>query len=277
MNEVLERLKTESAFGHDVVLVTVRDKWGSAPRGAGAQMLVGQEGRLCGTVGGGRIEYLCEQMGLQVLKEKESLVHRFFLSQNEIEDIGMVCGGEVEVDFSFVTPEDSDVIKEMEEREAIRQKEAGIVYVFGGGHVAQALVPVLAAVDFQCVVLEDRAEFCNRELFPQAYDVKWIDNKRIGDFVSIGKEDYVCIMTRGHKDDILVQEQVLKSPARYIGVIGSRAKKAAVFAKLSEQGFTREDLARIHTPIGLAIGAETPEEIAVSIAAEMIQIRSGFH
>lgn len=152
--------------------------------------------------------------------------------------------------------------------------EAGRVFIFGGGHVAQALVPALAAVDFRCAVLEDRADFCLRELFPGAEEVRHIDMARALEEVPITSEDYVVIMTRGHRDDLLLQEQVLRTPARYIGVIGSRRKKAALFAQLRERGFTDADLERITTPIGLSIGAETPAEIAVSIAAQLIQVRA---
>lgn len=157
--------------------------------------------------------------------------------------------------------------------EKIRQP--GIVYIFGGGHVAQALVPVLASVDFCCVVLEDRQEFLDRKRFPGVWNVRRIRNDRILEEVNISREDYVCIMTRGHKDDMLIQAQVLRTPAAYIGVIGSRRKAAASAKKLEEEyQIPPEEIARIHTPIGLEIGAETPEEIAVSIAAQMIRHRA---
>ena len=153
--------------------------------------------------------------------------------------------------------------------------QSGKVYVFGGGHVAQALVPALAAVGFRCVVLEDREEFCRPELFPGVEETRLIDNERVLDFVHIESSDYVVIMTRGHSFDQGIQAQVLKTPARYIGVIGSRKKTAKVFANLREFGFTDTDFARITTPIGLDIGAETPAEIAVSITAQLIAVRAG--
>ena len=147
-------------------------------------------------------------------------------------------------------------------------------HIGGDGIVAQALVPILTSVDFSCVILENREEFCRPELFPGAEDVRMIENWHLGDYVSIGEEDYVCVMTRGHKDDTIVQEQILRTPAAYIGVIGSRRKKASVFRVLKEDGFTDRDLERITTPIGLEIGAETPAEIAISIAAQMIEVRA---
>lgn len=153
--------------------------------------------------------------------------------------------------------------------------QSGKVYIFGGGHVAQALVPALAAVDFRCVVLEDREEFCRPELFLGVEETRLIDNERVLDFVNIESSDYVVIMTRGHSFDQGIQAQVLKTPARYIGVIGSRKKTAKVFANLREFGFTDADFSRITTPIGLDIGAETPAEIAVSITAQLIAVRAG--
>ena len=150
----------------------------------------------------------------------------------------------------------------------------GRVYIFGGGHVAQALVPVLSSVDFRCVVLEDRAEFCNPALFPGAEEVRLIDMKRIGDFVQVGPEDFICIMTRGHADDFTSEVFALRTPARYIGLMGSRTKVAFVHEKLREAGFTDADLARVTTPIGLDIQSETPAEIAVSIAAQLICVRA---
>ena len=153
--------------------------------------------------------------------------------------------------------------------------QSGKVYIFGGGHVAQALVPVLTSVGFRCVVLEDREEFCQPELFPGVEETRLIDNERILDFVQPDESDYAVIMTRGHSFDQGIQAQILKTPVRYIGVIGSRKKTAKVFANLREFGFTDADFARITTPIGLDIGAETPAEIAVSIAAQLIAVRAG--
>lgn len=151
---------------------------------------------------------------------------------------------------------------------------SGRVYIFGGGHVAQALVPALTAVNFRCVILEDREDFCRLELFPGVEETMLIDNNHIEDYITVTPEDYICIMTRGHKDDMICEAYAMKTPACYIGVIGSRRKVASVNAKLMDMGFTEEDLSRITTPIGLDIMAETPAEIAVSITAQMIHERA---
>lgn len=158
---------------------------------------------------------------------------------------------------------------------AVRLVPPGWVYIFGGGHVAQALVPALAAVDFRCVVLENRAEFARTELFPGAEEVRLIDYARLSEAVALTKEDRVVIMTRGHRDDLLIQSQVMKSPVRYIGIIGSARKTAAVTAKLRDMGFTAGDFQRVYAPIGLPIRSETPAEIAVSVTAQLILERAG--
>lgn len=318
------------------VLVLVIASRGSVPRGPGARMLVTDRGRVWGTIGGGAVEYEAQRRAQALLAGGGAGSEVFRLYPNQVKDIGMVCGGEVEVWFRCFPAGDRalvslsmsadrlfnqgrpfwlvcDVTEGGEGSVCLYQPLPGITYIlgdiplavqralgprpaiieaegrrwfaermlspervfiFGGGHVSQALVPVLAAAGFRCIVLEDRAEFCRAELFPGAEAVQGIDMACISDTVSVTAEDYAVIMTRGHKDDLLLQAQILDTPARYIGVIGSRKKRDAVFAQLRERGFTDADLARITTPIGLPIGAETPAEIAVSIAAQLIQIRA---
>ena len=153
---------------------------------------------------------------------------------------------------------------------------SGRVYIFGGGHVAQALEPELSRIGFRCVVMDDRPDFARRELFPTAEEIKLIDFNRISDSVSITGDDYVCVMTRGHAYDTVVQSQVLPLRPYYVGVIGSRAKAAGVRRQLIENyGVSEADCGLVTTPIGLDIGAETPAEIAVSIAAQLIAVRAG--
>ena len=332
MKTLFERLSGTLNHGKDAVLVTVVASSGSTPRGAGARMLVTDEGRIYGTIGGGAVEYRAQQLAGEVLVEGRSRMESFILRKNEVQDLGMVCGGDVTVYFHFLSAQDGGLLTAVraalelfaageicwlvtglfpdgglslygaergligpevpacvldEAGAAPRQVEAdgkawyvepllrsGVVYIFGGGHVAQALVPALTAVDFRCVVLEDRPEFCRPALFPGVEETILIDNARVADFVTLTGEDWVVIMTRGHANDLLVQSQVMKSPVRYIGVIGSKRKTAAVTEKLMDMGFTREDFRRVCAPIGLPIRSETPAEIAVSIAAQLIMIRA---
>ena len=325
MRNMLKLMKTHLEQGEDLVLVTVIAASGATPRGTGARMLVGSEGRLCGTIGGGAVEYRSLQIAGKVLAEKSSYGHDFSLTKDDVQNLGMICGGNVTVYFHYLpagdrkilvlaedaearfaedqafwlvcdlteggrlcladksTPELAEYLTRHPQRVQVNGRELyieqlnspGKVYIFGGGHVAQELVPVLSHVGFACVVMDDREEFSKPELFPGARQVILGDFRRIGDFISIGEEDYVCVMTRGHAFDTLVQAQVLKCAPCYCGVIGSRHKAAGVRKILKEEyGLTEAELDRVTTPIGLDIKGETPAEIAISIAAQMILVRA---
>ena len=318
--------------GKEMVLVTVVASSGATPRGAGARMIVTEEGRIWGTIGGGAVEYRSEQMAKQVLKDKNSYGHDFSLTKDDVQNLGMICGGAVQVFFHYIPGNDekymelaktglslyeqgkdlwllSDMSKggalglysketgfvDVENPECLMPylkrhprlvkedgreiyveqiQTSGRVYVFGCGHVAQELVPVLEHVGFRCVAMDDRPEFANEALFPKAEKVMLIDFTKIADYVEIAENDYVCVMTRGHAYDTIVQAQVLKTPACYIGVIGSKAKKAGVYQQLYSMGFCEADTDRITSPVGLTIKAETPAEIAISIAGQMILHRA---
>ncbi|MGF6990244.1 xanthine dehydrogenase accessory factor [Lachnospiraceae bacterium PM6-15] len=312
MRELFACIKEYLEQGEDVVLVTIVSSSGSTPRGMGAKMLVTKEGRVLGTIGGGQVEHVSEQTALSVLAKKQSQLSYYQLKQNEIQDLGMICGGDVTVYEKYIAGTDESFLKLCTEIEELyeergrgwlavetkkgsrgemrllnKQEELAAyegyyieeikaserVYIFGGGHVSQALVPVLFSLDFSCIVLDDREEFTQPELFPSAAETILIDQEAPLEPVQIQADDYVVIMTRGHKDDQRVLAEALRTRARYIGVIGSRKKKAGVFARLQEMGFTEESLARITTPIGLDIGAKTPAEIAISIAGQLIQER----
>lgn len=325
MRNMLKLMQSHLEQGEDLVLVTVIAASGATPRGTGARMLVGSEGRLCGTIGGGAVEYRSLQIAGKVLTEKSSYGHDFSLTKDDVQNLGMICGGAVTVYFHYIPAGDPDTIalaQEAETRFSLDQDlwlvsniaaggvlsladrtntelalhltrhphriqeggkdlyieqihSAGKVYIFGGGHVAQELVPVLAHVGFRCVVMDDRAEFTRPELFPGAQQVIQGDLRNISNYLRIGSEDYVCVMTRGHAFDTLVQAQVLKCRPCYCGVIGSRAKAAGVRKVLKEEyGLTDAELDLVTTPIGLDIKGETPAEIAISIAAQMILHRA---
>lgn len=273
MQLFLQQAEQILSAGQNAVLVSVEASSGSVPRGAGAMMLVTEQGLAAGTIGGGAVEYRSEQIARDTLKAGQSRSESFQLRPNEVQDLGMVCGGEVQVNFRYLSSSDGAAIAWLRQK-AEQFTRPGRVYIFGGGHVSQALVPALTAVDFRCVVLEDREDFCRPELFPGVEETRLIQNDDPAAYKDITSADYITIMTRGHKNDLIVQAQALKTPAKYIGVIGSRKKTAAVFAKLREIGCTDADLARITTPIGLDIRAETPAEIAVSVAAQLIMMRA---
>lgn len=333
MKQMLKLMAERLSDGEALVLVTVTASSGATPRGAGARMLVGKNGRICGTIGGGAVEYRSEQIARQVLEKKVSGQQDFSLTRDDVQNLGMICGGDVNVFFHYIPEGDAQtlelsrkalalfetgeafwllsdignggrlslytkkegafgpvipawVLTQLPRQPKLLRQEgeswcaeqingSGRVYIFGCGHVSQELEPVLTHVGFRCVVMDDRAEFARRELFPSAEEVKLIDFSRIAESVTIGEEDYVCIMTRGHAFDTVIQAQVLKCRPAYVGVIGSRKKAAGVRKILKEEyGLSDEELNIVTTPIGMEIEAETPAEIAISIAGQMIQVRA---
>lgn len=321
--------------GRPVVIATILERSGSAPRGAGAAMLVYEDGRAAGTVGGGAVERRVWERAMDCFAQRRSSTARYRLSPNEVEDIGMVCGGDVTVLCWYLSPADRQalsVFSRLSELSAsgtdawlVRRIEAGggvpdagvccegklssarcityaeaepllsrqpmltdgpsrlfvepvlragHAYVFGGGHIAQELVPLLNRLDFSPIVFDDRADFVSKALFPDAARVILGDFRAVSSYAAIRPADYVVIMTRGHRYDHELLTQVLRTDAAYIGLIGSRSKIAHTKSLLFQEGFTEADFARVHTPVGLPIHAETPPEIAVSIAAEMILKRN---
>ncbi len=151
----------------------------------------------------------------------------------------------------------------------------GTIYMFGAGHVSQQVAPLARLVDFRIVVLDDRSEFANKDRFPTADDVRVLSSfQDCFSGIEIDEESYLVIVTRGHLHDKAVLEQALKTKAKYIGMIGSRRKRDRVYSELEMEGFSIDDFKRVHAPIGTNIGAETPEEIGISIIGELIEARS---
>lgn len=151
---------------------------------------------------------------------------------------------------------------------------ASFLYVFGAGHVSKQIVPLANLVGFHVVVIDDREEFADPRLFPEAKEIRYIPFEGAMERLAIDKSSFVVIVTRGHMHDKTVLAQSLKTGAKYIGMIGSRRKRDIIYEKLLEEGFTKQDIDRVYSPIGLDICAETPEEIAVSIVAELIKVRA---
>ena len=153
-------------------------------------------------------------------------------------------------------------------------RQGGTVYIFGAGHVSQKIAPLSESVGFRTVVIDDRAEYANRERFPEPIEVRVVDSLKNLTDLDIGGDTYLVIVTRGHLYDKYVLEQVIRSKAAYIGMIGSRRKRDLIYEEAMSRGIAREELAQVYSPIGTDIGAETPEEIAVSIVGELIKVRS---
>ena len=150
-----------------------------------------------------------------------------------------------------------------------------LLYLFGGGHVSSCVAPLAHQVGFKVVVIDDRPEFSDPARFPSADEVRNYRFEDVMDRLTVNESSYIVIVTHGHKHDKTVLAQALRTPAGYIGMIGSRRKISIIFEKLVEEGFSRKELEKVYSPIGIDIGAETPDEIAVSIVAELIKVRSG--
>lgn len=307
MKERFEELLNQMDRHQDCMLVTVVGGRGSAPRGAGAQMLAGAQGRLAGTIGGGSMEHTALELARTLLEKKESRLQEFRLHQTAIGDIGMICGGDVQIWFQYIPAEDghwrklvTEVLacfREMRPGWLVQDLRGGHPFltesapggeslfamplplgeravIFGGGHISRALVPLLKTVGFRPVIFDCRPDYARPGDFPGAEVVVCGDYSAIDQYLTIGPEDYVVVMTNGHTHDFEVQRQLLDRELAYIGVIGSQKKTAALNQRLLESGISQESVKRVHSPIGTRIKAVTPEEIAVSIAGEMIYERA---
>ena len=255
--------------GQDFVIAKVVDTKGSAPRKKGAVMLMKKDGSTIGTVGGGLLEAETEKLCRKTFETKEKThIYDFTLDEKQKGALDMGCGGDATIQIDYIDAADpGDFIKEF--------KLASTAYIFGGGHVAYALEPVLRHIDFRTVVVDDREEYANSERFPHAERTIVVDDfDHSFDDIDVDEDSYIIIVTRGHRGDLKVLRQALKRPSAYIGMIGSRRKNRLLYDTLMEEGVTEDHLALIHAPLCLDIGTETPEEIGISIAAEIIGVRA---
>ena len=307
MQTIFAKLLYEMEKGHDTVLTTIVWESGSAPRGAGAQMLVNAQGPQADTIGGGNVENLSILHAQELLKAGHGDIRDYKLHRSDTDDIGMVCGGDVRVLFTYIPAEDRRwhtlaaalleridkyqpgylalplsgargyLTKEQPQEAEVFALPIAVgerAILFGAGHCSLALCPVLKSIGFRVTVFDDRADLVTAERFPDAERLICGDFGAIGRYITVEPGDYVVVMTSGHTHDFTVQEQILRRPAAYVGVIGSRAKTASVNQRLRAAGVSEEAIASIHTPVGVAIKAVTPAEIAVSIAGEMIYERA---
>lgn len=343
MIEIIKECINLLQIGENVVLMTVFEAKGSAPRTAGARMLVRADGSLQGTIGGGRLEHEAIAAARTLFQTRASIIQRFDLTGNDVAGMDMICGGRGEIWIEFLdaaTPEVLSIFREIiqllqqgkkawlltlidgpavEEkfRKCLVRKDLGYsgslpppadllaqmdkgtdgpsvytvtvdgtrylieaiiptrtVYVFGAGHVSQAVVPLCESVGFRTVVLDDREEFACPQRFSPATGIVLLNGFDCWPELDIDEDGFIVILTRGHLYDKVVLAQALRTSAGYIGMIGSRRKRDKIYQALLEEGYSQTEIDRVHSPIGLSIGAETPAELAVSIVAELIQIRA---
>jgi xanthine dehydrogenase accessory factor len=217
-------------------------------------MLVRDDGSIVGTVGGGCVEAEVWQAARDVMESEKPRTLTFNLNQNPKYDTGLVCGGTLDIFIEPVLP-------------------PALLYIFGAGHVALSLYRTAKNAGFDVSVVDDRESYANRERFPEAKELIAEDYEQVMTRLSPAETSYIVIVTRGHREDMRVLRWAVQTPARYIGMIGSKRKTITIFRELVKEGIPEQLFERVHAPVGLDIGAITPEEIAVAITAELIAVR----
>src|SRR5215467_11518216 len=249
--EEIVKLRQQGRRGAVATIVSVR---GSIPSFKTAKMLVRDDGSIVGTIGGGCVEAEVWQAAREVMESEKPRTLKFNLNQNPKDDTGLVCGGTLDIFIEPVLP-------------------PALLYMFGAGHVAVNLYKVASNAGFDVTVVDDREAYANRERFPDATEIIADDFDKAMSQLSPNDSAYIVILTRGHRDDMRVLRWAVQTPARYIGMIGSKRKTIAIFRELVAEGIPEQSFERVHAPVGLDIGAITPEEIAVAITAELIAAR----
>ena len=249
--EEIVDLRRRGRRGAIATIVNVR---GSIPSFKTAKMLVRDDGSIVGTIGGGCVEAEVWQAAREVMESEKPRTLTFNLNQNPKYDTGLVCGGTLDIFVEPVLP-------------------AASLYIFGAGHVSASLYKVAQNAGFDVTVVDDREAYANRERFPDAKEVIAEDFEKATARITPNESSYIVIVTRGHRDDMRVLRWAVQTQARYIGMIGSKRKTVAIFRELTKEGIPANLFERVHAPVGLDIGAITPEEIAVAITAELIAVR----
>jgi xanthine dehydrogenase accessory factor len=346
MIDVYDELQRALSGGDKCVLARIIRQAGSAPRAVGTKLLVKADGRLVGTIGGGRLEHEVLGKAREVAASGRLAVLAVRLSGQDVAGGEMLCGGNVDVLIEPVLPEDAGALSVFQALHAMKaqgrrgvlltvvaedrrgvqrallteegsligdaagrfeaagaglKRWAGargfaleplaagadpamvfvepvepeaVLVLFGGGHISTCVAPLARTVGFRVCVIDDREEFANPERFPSADRLLVCPVAEAFDRIAVTPATYLAIVTRGHAHDRDALRRALTSRPAYLGMIGSRRKRDLIYAALVEEGASAADLRRVHCPIGIAIGAETPQEIAVSIVAELIHVRA---
>lgn len=254
----------------DFAFATITSHSGSTPRETGAMMIVKSDGSIFGSVGGGSVEATCIKHSINVLKNRESMLYKFTLNKTDIAKLGMICGGTGEIQIDFI---DSKLKSNLERFNKNLKENISKAYIFGAGHISKDVAVILSLLEFRTIVIDDREEFANSERFPESEVIVLDSFENIPDF-PIDENSYIIILTRGHLYDSSSLEWALKKNPCYIGMIGSRTKIGLTYEKLMKNGFSKQELDKVHAPIGIKLDAQTPAEIAVCIAAELINCRA---
>jgi xanthine dehydrogenase accessory factor len=249
--EQIVELRREGRRGAVATIINVR---GSIPSFRTAKMLVRDDGSIVGTIGGGCVEADVWQAAREVMESEKPRTLTFDLNQDPKYDTGLVCGGTLEVFIEPVLP-------------------PALLYVFGAGHVAASLCRTASSAGFDVIVTDDRSSYATKERFPGAREVYAQDFDMAMQKLDPNESSYVVIVTRGHRADMSILRWAVGTRAHYIGMIGSKRKVIEIFKTLKAEGLPAHLFDRVHAPVGLDIGAVTPEEIGVAITAELIALR----
>ena len=252
--DVYEELVELRRSGEKCAIATIVEVVGSIPSFQSAKMLIRQDGTMVGTIGGGCTEAEVWQAARDVIDSEKARMLQFNLGQEAAYDNGLICGGQLNVYVEPVLPVPRALI-------------------FGAGHISKSLSKVATLAGFSTTVIDNRDSYANRERFPEAAEVIAAEYEDVFPKLPANDATYAIIVTRGHKDDMRVLRWAVGQPLRYVGMIGSKRKTLEVAKHLRKEGMSMDRLARIHAPMGLDIGAVTPEEIAVAVVAEMIRRR----
>ena len=252
--DIFDEIVRLRKLGQKCAVATIVQVNGSIPSYESAKLLVREDGSMAGTIGGGCVEAEVWNAAREVIDTDRARTMKFSLGQDAAYDNGLICGGQLEV---FVEP-------------VVPQPKA---YIFGAGHISKSLSKVATMAGFASVVVDNRETYANVERFPEAESVFCEEYEEVFPKLDIRDTSYIIIVTRGHRDDMRVLEWAVTTNARYIAMIGSKRKVINVIKELQTKGMRREDFERIYAPMGFDIGAITPEEIAVSVVAEMIAVR----
>jgi xanthine dehydrogenase accessory factor len=252
--DVYDELIRLRRLGQKCALATIVQVRGSIPSFESAKLLVREDGSMIGTIGGGCVEAEVWNAAREVMETEKPKHMSFNLGQDAAYDNGLICGGQLDVFVEPVIPSPRAII-------------------FGAGHISKSLCKVASLAGFSTTIVDNRDSFANRERFPEADEIFAEEYEDVFPKLSIYESTYLIIVTRGHRDDMRVLRWAATTPARYVAMIGSKRKVLSVVKELEKDGLSREQLDRIYAPMGLEIGAISPEEIAISVAAEMIAVR----
>ena len=251
--DLFEEIVRMRRAGRRGALATIVHTNGSIPSYESSRMLVRDDGSIAGTIGGGCVEAEVWAAAKEVMHKEAPRKMVFNLNNEASYDNGLICGGTLEVFVEPILPQP-------------------ILYLFGGGHVSMAVAKAAGAAGFGICVVDDREAFANSERFPMAQEI-YTTYEDAFDKIHPNTASYLIIVTRGHKEDMRVLGWAVRTAARYVGMIGSKRKVLSVYRALESDGYRPEEFQRVYAPMGLEIGALAPEEIAISIVAELIAIR----